>query len=164
MSFDSASKSELVVNTGPLIAFARGGVLDLIGQLPLVLICPQEVRDELDAGEGAGYVHVQPSWLQVEQLSGTLSLSLRANLDSGEAATIQLATERGTGIVCIDEHKGRQVAKAMGLEVTGSLGLLVRAKHEGLIDELRPVIERIRDAGHFYSDGLIKRVLEGVGE
>ena len=40
----------LVVNTGPLIALARIEVLDVIGRLPFEIICPQEVRDELDEG------------------------------------------------------------------------------------------------------------------
>lgn len=46
----------IAINTGPLVALARAGALDLIGALPLSFVCPLEVRAELDAGAVAGYL------------------------------------------------------------------------------------------------------------
>ncbi len=77
---------------------------------------------------------------------------------------IQLALEQSIGRVCIDERKGRRVALAVGLQVTGSLGLLGKAKLLGIIPELRPEIEKLKKVGIYYGDGPIREILRGVGE
>jgi predicted nucleic acid-binding protein len=87
-----------------------------------------------------------------------------AALDLGEAAVIQLALEQGASRVCIDERKGRHAALAVGLRVTGALGLLARAKEFDLIPALRPAIDRLRREGAFYAEDLVREVLRGVGE
>jgi predicted nucleic acid-binding protein len=134
MNCASGSATEaLVINTGPLIAFARGGVLDEVGRLPLRFLCPTEVQEEIKQGVTAGHPPINPSWLSIEALTQPLSLALLASLGAGEAAVIQLAKEQNIPMVCIDEVKGRQVARAMSLAVTGSLGVLVRAKRLGII-------------------------------
>jgi hypothetical protein len=87
-----------------------------------------------------------------------------AALDRGEAAVIQLALEQGLRWVCIDDWKGRRAAMAVGLQVTGSLGLLIRAKSLGIIQTIRPFIEHATGDGIWYDPELVKRVLEGVNE
>lgn len=156
--------AELVINTGPLITLARVGLLDLIGQLPLHVLCPAEVRAELDAGERAGHLQVRPSWVEVVRLKGPLSVVTLSGLDPGETAVIELALERKIPTVCIDEWKGRRLARAAGLQVVGSLGLLGRAKVAGLLPELRPWIERALEQGIRYHPELVERVLAEVGE
>ena len=72
--------------------------------------------------------------------------------------------EQKASTVCIDESKGRRAALAVGLSVTGSLGLLGRAKVLGLIPSLRPLIERATREGIYYDPELAKRVLVALGE
>ena|SRR5205823_9541903 len=92
MSRASGSATEtLVINTGPLIAFARGGVLDEVGRLPLRFLCPTEVQEEIKQGVTAGYPPINPSWLSIEALTQPVSPVLLASLGAGEAAVIQLA-------------------------------------------------------------------------
>lgn len=154
----------LVVNTGPLITFARIGCLDIVGQLPIEFLCPQEVREELDAGESSGHPRVRPSWLTVRPLKNPVALLSVVSLDRGEAAVIQLAIELGIETVAIDEWKGRRAALAMGLRATGSLGILGRAKMLGLIPALLPWIEAAAAAGIRYHPALVQMVLEAAGE
>ena len=104
-----------------------------------------------------------PPWVSILDLAGSLS-SITHALDVGEAAVIQLALERGIGDVCIDEWRGRRVAKSAGLRVTGSLGLLGRCKRRGIIKELSPWIERLVAAGARYHPDLLRRFLDAVGE
>lgn len=154
----------IVINTGPLIAFARAEVLEVVGQLPYRFLCPREVETELREGEARGHVSVRPSWLQVEDLAQPVNRVVAALVDLGEGAAIQLCLERGITRVCLDERKARRVALAVGLEVTGALGLLARAKVLGLLPSLRPVFERLVQQGLHYDPELIRRVLHGVGE
>lgn len=154
----------IVTNTGPLVALARAELLDVMGRLPFEFICPQEVSEELAQGAAKGYPRVEPQWLKTEALSSPIDDVAQLALDKGEAAVIQLALECRVRRVCIDERKGRLAAQWVGLEVTGSLGLLIRAKKLGLITALNPAIEKLKQAGAFYDENLVRRVLEGVSE
>jgi len=154
----------LVINTSPLLVLARADLLEVVGQLPLDFICPTEVLDEIAAGVALGYPDVRPPWLTALELSRPVDLVARATLDLGEAAVIQLAVEQQVARVCLDDRKGRRAAQAVGLQVTGSLGLLVRAKQMGIIATLRPLLERMQREGAYYDEELVRRVLQGVGE
>ena len=155
---------ELVINTGPLTAFDRMGCLDQIGRLPFVFVCPQEVRRELDEGEAAGHPRIVAPWLAVRRLSSPPPAFGLVELDLGETAVIQLAMEVNTGLVAIDEWKGRRMALAMGLKVVGSLGLLGKAKRLGLISQLRPFVERAIESGVRSHPALVSAVVQELGE
>jgi len=154
----------IVINTGPLIALARMDALDVIGQLPLEFLCPAEVKDELDEGAAQGYRLIAPSWLTVVPLSTPLSPVSVAAIDKGEAAVIQLAVEQGGLRVSIDELQGRRIALALGLTVVGSLGLVGRAKTLGIVQAIRPLVERAMQEGIHHHPDLVHRVLTAAGE
>jgi predicted nucleic acid-binding protein len=154
----------IVINTGPLIALGRIKALDVPGQLPYEFLCPSEVRAELDAGAAVGHLAVNPPWLKVQPLKDPPSPLTLSALDVGEAAVIQLALEQQIPLVCIDEWKGRRVALTVGLRVMGTLGLLGRAKALGVIDAVKPFVERALQSGIRYHPELVRKVLESVGE
>lgn len=154
----------LVVNTGPLVALARGGALPIAGALPYTFLCPAQVRAELDAGVARGHVEVYAPWLRVVALAAPLDPVATATLDLGEAAVIQLALEQQVTTVCLDDWKGRRAASAAGLRVTGSLGLLVRAKSLGLVPAIAPIVAAILRGGVWYHPELVRKVLDAVGE
>jgi predicted nucleic acid-binding protein len=118
----------IVINTGPLISLARAELLDVVGRLPYRFLCPKEVSEEIAVGIMKGYPLAEPKWLTTLTLSSPMNPIAEASLDKGEAAVIQLAIEQKIPSVCVDERKGRRAAQAVGLQVTGTLGLLGRAK------------------------------------
>lgn len=154
----------IVINTGPLIALMRMKALDLPAQLDLVFLAPTEVRQELDAGARAGHPAVHPAWVTYQALRTPLNPLVTAVLDPGEAAVIQLALDEGIPQVCIDELKGRRLALSVGLQVTGAMGLLGRAKRDGLIPAVRPFLDRAAQAGLRYHPELVRRFLDALGE
>ena len=154
----------IVIDTGPLIAFEKIEALDIVGRLPFTFLCPQEVRDELDEGVSAGHPHIEPLWLTVKRLKEPISPVALSALDQGEAAVIQLALESEIPRVCIDEWKGRRAALAAGLQVTGVLGLLAKAKLLGLIPWLRPLVDRATEQGIRYHPEIVRQILSAVGE
>lgn len=154
----------IVVNTGPLLALARGKCVHILERLPWVFISPREVQIELSAGEGEGLPPIETGCVTFLDLAGPIPSIVRASLDVGEAAVIQLAIERKADIVCIDERKGRRVALAAGLSVVGSLGLLGKAKELGVIPAVRPLVERMQAGGVWFHPDLVRQVLVGLGE
>ena len=64
----------------------------------------------------------------------------------------------------LDESPGRIHANHAGLRVTGTIGILVKAKKQGLISELKPLIHELKDKGVWLSESLIERILELANE
>ena len=104
--------NRIVINTGPMIALGKMDVFDVIAQLPFELLCPQQVKIEIELGAAKGYAVTVPDWVNILLLATPLSPLILAGLDRGEAEVIQLALEQNIGLVCIDERKGRQAAAA----------------------------------------------------
>jgi predicted nucleic acid-binding protein len=57
--------------------------------------------------------------------------------------------------VCIDEPVGRRLARLSGLSVTGSIGVLLRARKEGKLPSVRQAIERMRSHGIWLSESVV---------
>jgi len=82
----------------------------------------------------------------------------------GEATSIALASADQNSLLIIDESKGRKVAKEMGIQITGTLGILVTAKQKGYIKAVKPIIAKIQQTNFRISENLIRVVLEKVNE
>ncbi len=154
----------IVTNTSPLIALSHMQAFDIILQLPFDFVCPEEVAQEILVGVQKGHPVSLPQGIKVQKVSQPISPLALAALDKGEAAVIQLALEQQIEIVCIDEIKGRRAALSVGLKVVGSLGLLGKAKAQGLITEIRPLIEKAQQAGIFYDENLVNVFLSSFRE
>jgi hypothetical protein len=85
---------------------------------------------------------------------------LKQTLDGGEAEAIALAIELQADWTLLDEREGRKVAKSLGLNVTGILGILLRAKHLGELESLESAIEDLIDkAGFRIAPELVAQIL-----
>nr|WP_211178715.1 DUF3368 domain-containing protein [Brasilonema octagenarum] len=141
----------------------------MLQQLYSNIIIPQAVYDEmvnLDyAVPGASEVQTL-SWIQHQQvINRTLVTSLLAELDQGEAEAIVLAIELGADLLLLDERRGRKVASRYGLNITGLLGILIEAKHKGLIPTVKPVLDDlILQVGFRVSNKLYADTLQAAGE
>lgn len=159
-----AASDAIAVNTGPLIALAACDALDLLRRLHSHVLVPTAVIEEFGRGRAGAPPSPLPSWFDVRTLSVPMPAILIAHLDQGEASAIALAIEAGVRIVAMDERRGRLVAREMGLAVTGSLGVLLRAKRLGIIDAVGPRIAAMRRNGIWLGDLLVRRVLAEAQE
>lgn len=162
------SPERLVVNTSPLLACIAGcGSLSPLDGLYRDLIVPQEVAEEIAAGgvQGFGIAEFNAAnWIRGWPAPVIPMPLLRNSLDKGEAAVIQLALNEGITHVCIDEPVGRRLARLCGLNVTGSVGVLLRARREGRIASMRQTVDRMRAHGIWLSESVIAFALRESGE
>lgn len=109
---------------------------------------------------------VQKGWLKVRTPGNrALVTSLQITLDSGEAEAIALATELGSSLLLIDESDGRTEARSLGMQVTGTLGIPLKAKVAGLIPALKPLLDTLIAQNSFrLGKALYTQALQAVGE
>jgi hypothetical protein len=160
--------SEIICNATPLIAFAKIGQLPLMKKVVGLVVIPRAVAEEITnyTEAMAGKINLpQESWIQVESLQSDEQMQLLLPiLDRGEAEVIALALEKRARLVLIDELTGRKVAESLQLKVTGSVGLLIRAKEQGEIAAVKPYLEAMHEAGIYFSQRFINSVLRHTGE
>ncbi|MBN7810095.1 DUF3368 domain-containing protein [Algoriphagus sp. H41] len=73
--------------------------------------------------------------------------SLCGEIDPGEASVICLGKEISDSILILDDLKARKIAARLGMKFTGTLGVLVKAKKQGLVPEIGPYVKKLLEAG-----------------
>lgn len=74
------------------------------------------------------FKHTIPAWIKIVNPKTNIDKQLLSTLDAGEATSIALATEYNGCLLIIDELKERKIARELGIQISGSLGVLVTAK------------------------------------
>jgi predicted nucleic acid-binding protein len=160
----------IVADASPLIGLARLDLLPTLRQLYETVLIPPRVLSELSvASDRPGARRLETAlaegWLKSTPLARADERTvLHDLLDAGEAEAILLAEERAGSVLRIDDRRGRMIARARGIPVVGTGGVLLFAKREGLIERLGPEIDRLAEAGYRLSPGLRDRLLKLAGE
>jgi predicted nucleic acid-binding protein len=159
----------VVSNASPLIALIRIGQLDLLRQLYGTIVIPEAVWHEVvvEGADQAGAEAVSSaSWIMRRIVTNRpLVHGLQQELDAGEAEAIALAVEIDDAWLLMDERLGRDTARHFSLRYTGVVGVLIEAKHKGLVQSLQPLLDALRNlAGFRVSEALYRRVLQDEGE
>ena len=153
----------VVSDTTPISELAKVEHLMLLPQLFGTVMIPEGVFNELRAGDHPVSNRVQDlSWLtvvMVNDLQKVNELQKVNGLDLGESEAIALAEEVGAAQVLIDERAARRVAKQRHLPLIGTMGVLLLAKRQGLLTEVKGVLDKMQGQGTRISDRLYGQVL-----
>jgi len=158
----------VVSDASVLILLAKASQLTLLRALYGHVLLPRQVYDDVVI-KGAGRVgamEVQAAdWLETRQVANVVLVKeLERNIDPGEAEAIALALEVRADLLLIDERRGRAIAASYGLNMTGVAGLLVEAKHSGLLPVVKPTLDLLIHSGYRLSDHLYQQILLATGE
>lgn len=152
-----------VVNASPLIALAHAGTLELLEKLPAELVVPGAVVEEILAGPDDPARRALAAGWGRRRAATVPEKVAEWGLGKGESAVLALALELGATAV-LDDRSARRGAKALGVSVIGTFGVIIRARQRGLLVAARPVIRSVVDAGLYYDDDAIRTLLASVGE
>jgi predicted nucleic acid-binding protein len=75
-----------------------------------------------------------------------------------------MATEYQPSLLIIDDLKGRKLAKRLDLAITGTLGLILKAKKEGVIPRVKPLFDKVQSTNFRLSPRLLADILQEAGE
>lgn len=151
----------LVVNASPLIFLGNAGRLDLLRATGASrIIVPQAVFDEVTATQHSDRAAVAlADWIERVAPIDLPPTITEWDLGSGESAVIAVALQITGSRPVIDDLAGRRCALALGLDVTGTLGVVISAYRRGHIEDPRPVLLELRAAGMWLSDVVIEGAL-----
>lgn len=157
--------TEIVCNTGPIIALAKIDRFELLRDLFETVVIPeavlQEVRDDVSLSALAS----AQQWLKIGSVKNRLAVQvLQEDLDAGESEAIVLAAQINADLLIIDERAATNRARNLRLRTTGTLGLLLIAKDRALLNEIKPVLDELRRTGFHMSDELYHELLISADE
>ena len=149
-----------VSNASPLIALVAIQRLELIPALFETVLIPPAVAREIRRS-----IPAAPPWLQVQPLRAALpKIVLRRTLGDGEGEAVALALEIHADQIILNDLAARRIAQAAGLNVVGTVGVLLGAKHVGLIDRIRPELDNLLETSFFLSPELYTELVSAAGE
>lgn len=106
-----------------------------------------------------------PDWVMVTAvLNRDLLYSYAETVDIGEASAMALATEIGADLLIIDDAKARKFAQKLELNITGTIGVILSAKLNGIIPAIKPYLVKIQQTNFRISDWLTSQILNEAGE
>jgi len=155
-----------VVNASPLIVLAKAGRLNLLEEITSELLVPPAVVSEVLAGAAADPARraLEAGWGKRVSSPKVPEIVREWSLGAGESEVIALTMENKGRTAVLDDADGRMCARAVGIAMIGTLGVVIRAKRLGYVESAGEVIVAMRDAGLRLDDTTIELALRHVGE
>jgi len=157
---------KVVSNTTPIISLLKLNRIEILQNLYTQIYIPFAVYKEIENGKSKGFYKdlSEIEWINIVEIKDKQAVKYFLDIDAGEAEAIVLATELNANLILLDEKLGRFHAKHAELKVTGTIGVLIKAKKTGLIKELKPLLDELIEKDVWISDSLKDEVIRRVGE
>ncbi len=159
---------KVITNTSPLLLLAKIGRLDLLGQLFKEALVARAVYEEIKAKPGRETQEIetllQTKVLHLQEARIDIVRNLPVDLGKGERETIALAIGINADLVVMDDQEGRRLARARGLPVTGTIGILIEARERKLIASIQQEMDRLIEAGMWLDEVFYHRILQEFDE
>lgn len=143
----------VISDTSILILFQKIGELELLQKVYGEIITTPEIAKE--------YGEELPGWIIVEAVGDKkYQYFLETQVDQGEASAIALATEYDDALLLLDDLKARKLATRLKLKITGTLGVIHRAKQLSIINQVKPLIDKLLLTDFRVADNIIEEMLK----
>lgn len=162
----------VVSDTTPLISLMKIGQLNLAQQLFGEIQIPEAVLHELVSNnrfpEESRMIQESPfiKTVIVEDMKAVELLCRSAGLDQGESEAIILSDSNGADMLLMDEAKGRKVAKQMGIQVMGTIGMLMAAYKDQKLnkEEVLKCVDILKYNGRHIDNRLYEQLIQKLAE
>lgn len=158
----------IIVNSTPLIVLSNINQLGLLKNLYSEIFIPQAVFDEVTAKKDSACQEIKnhSDWIHICKIKDESQKRMyQAKLHAGEVEVMILAQESpAADLVILDDNAAKKTAKFLGLKVTGTLGVILKAKKENYIKEVIPLLSRLIENGFYISPEVFNLVKSEAGE
>jgi predicted nucleic acid-binding protein len=147
----------VIADTSCFIVLQKLHLIDLLKSLYGKILTTHEVAVE--------YGEPLPPWVVIASPTNKTQLqNLTQRVDRGEASALALALETPGCTLILDALKARKLAEMLGVNFTGTLGLIVKAKRAGLVTSVRSITQQMRSAGIRISEKVLSDIHKQAGE
>ena len=137
---------EVITDTSPIQYLYQINQLNLLPILYKQVKMPQAVADELAQGRNQGIELPAPdslSWIALCSVPSPILVPKIPNLGTGEREVLSLATTIPDSLVILDDALARIYAQQLNIRMTGTLGVLLKAKQAGYVSALAPILDEL---------------------
>ncbi|MBS1946828.1 MAG: DUF3368 domain-containing protein [Bacteroidetes bacterium] len=147
----------IIADTSCLIILTNIGELELLhklyGRITTTLDIATEYGDRL------------PEWIEIVNATDKSKQQLlELQIDKGESSALALALEILDSIIILDDNKARRTAHQLGLTYTGTIGVIVKAKLQGIVPSIKPILSKIKQTNFRLSAETELQALKQAGE
>jgi predicted nucleic acid-binding protein len=147
----------IISHTSCLIVLTNIGELDLLHKTYGTIVTTVEIANEF--GEPL------PDWVIIEKVSDKYRQQLlEMQIDRGESRAIALALETPESTVILDDYRARKIAEQLGVNYTGTLGVIIKAKINAVIPSIKPIMSKIKETDFRLSVEIERQALLAAGE
>ena len=147
----------IIADTSVLILLNKIGELELLKKLYGKILITEDIADE--------YGNELPLWFEIGIVKDIQKQNLlELQIDKGEASAIALALESENPTVILDDWKARKIAELIGLNITGTLGMILKSKEKGIIPKVKPLLDKIKLTNFRISQELENEILVQANE
>ena len=162
----------VVADTTPIISLLKLNRLDLLEELFGTVFIPQFVLQELTMNinyQSEAEAVLSADFIMAKNITDrrAVNVLMKVNmLDRGESEAIILADELSAEVLLIDERKGRRIAKQLGINLSGTLGVLMKAFDKKLLDtsEVLHYLDELQKNNRQLGQKLIDHVKQHIGQ
>ena len=138
-------------------------ILTNIGELNLLQTVYGQITTTAEVADKFG--ETLPLWVEIAAPSDKYRQKiLELQLDKGEASAIALVLKIPESTIISDDQKARKIAENLGLEITGTIGVILKAKLLGIIPSIKPFLVKVRNTNFRLSDEIEQQALKEAGE
>ena len=128
----------IISDTSCFIILSKINELDLLKKVYGQIFTTPDIVEEFD--------EMLPEWVIVENVSDkSKQRILELQIDRGESSAIALALEMPKSTLILDDFKARKIAQQLGIPFTGTIGVIIKAKLNGIIPSIKPYLEKIKE-------------------
>ncbi len=153
----------LIADSSALVTLSIVDKLDILEQLFGEVYVPRAVYEEVSQ-ENKAESYKLKNYCKDKVLDIQSRTNFNISLGQGESEAIVLYSEQNADFLLYDDKKAKKFAQNFGLKVIGSLGILLKAKESGLINEISPLIELLKNSRIFIDDRTFELVLKMASE
>jgi predicted nucleic acid-binding protein len=147
----------IISDTSCLIILTNIGELELLHKVYGQVATTIEIVTE--------YGETLPDWIEIEAVTDKYTQQvLEMQIDKGESSAIALALEIQNCLVILDDYKARRIAEQLKINFTGTIGVIIKAKLQGIIPSIKPLLEKIRNTDFRISDEVERIALKESNE
>lgn len=158
----------VIVNSTPLILLSNINQLEILKKLYGRIVIPQAVYNEVTAKNDSACQNLKNhfDWIEIESIkNNSQKLMYEAKLHAGEVEVMILAQEEPKAdLVILDDNSAKKTAKYLGLAVTGTLGVLLKAKQLYIISSVKLLLDELISNGFYITLEIYNMVLEQASE